>query len=1160
MTDESSHSQRIDLLADEFLARRRNGESPTIEEYCVKYPDLAEDIRELFPTLEMMETLKPSMDTVQADRGVPASLERIGDYRLLGEIGRGGMGVVYEAEQESLGRRVALKVLSERFVSDDRGLERFQHEAQAAAKMHHTNIVPIFEIGQDSGHIFYAMQLIQGQGLDRIIKDLACLLALSQAGKKSDFRSAAPEGESAPTPALPEPASEHSDVLARSLLAGRFHAEPLIEAPSPRMRLASPCDADDSSIKQPDTSGAAVLSDGTDLSATGTKSSKYYRLVAKIGRQVAEALAYSHARGVVHRDIKPSNLLLDTGGVVWITDFGIAKSDDLDITQPGDIVGTLRYMSPGQLRGRSCKRNDIYALGATLYELAVLKPAFDAPDRLALIEKIKESEPALPRSINPYIPIDLETIILKAMDKEPGSRYQSADDLADDLRRFIEDEPIQARRISIAGRLVRWARRNQRLALSLSAVALLIFLLAGVSTIAALYYHRQEHKQVVLRTAAERNHYFAEMNVAGTASMEQDGLGRVLELTEYWRPAPEDADYRGWEWYYLQSCVEDSAFTFSGIEGSVWDAVWSPDGKQLVSTFSEGFQVWDLARKQRSETLRAHAGMTHALSWSPDGTRLASASADRSVKIWNVSTWEEVISLEGCQEASEWWHVVWSPSGSMVAASSWDPTTDTGKVMTWDATTGRRLSIGPGSGSISWAPNESQLALARPSGLIELWDMHTGEIVGTIGQHTPVITCVRWSPVGTRLASSSDDGTLRIWDGQRVWAAHETPQPIHILSGHGNNVVQVNWSPDSRWLASASRDGTVCLWAAATGEAIRTLRGHAQDVLTVAWSPDGKQLASAGNDGTLKIWNVDIEPSAGAFVGHTHQVWDVCWSPGGNQLASASWDKTVKIWDRATGLAKHTLKHSIKVGSVCWSPDGLHLVSGAVNGTVTVWNAITGSLEKTFQGSVSPHPCVDWSPDGQWLASLGGDECIEIWDFESGRKMVFPGASAGGIEPVHFSPDGAHLANGVGHIVRVWDLISPTGKPRELDGNAIWVGPVGRYWSPDGRRFVTRGAAGTTRVWDASTDRCTHILRGHSRPISAADWSPDDARIATVSNDGKLKIWDSTTGRITLTLQGRDSRVLGVRWSPDGKSIATVGNHQTITIWDASRAYERERP
>ncbi|MCP4451024.1 MAG: serine/threonine protein kinase, partial [Planctomycetes bacterium] len=167
--------------------------------------------------------------------------------------------------------------------------------------------------------------------------------------------------------------------------------------------------------------------------------------------QAAEALAYSHARGVVHRDIKPSNLLLDAAGVVWISDFGVAKSDDHDITHTGEIVGTIRYMSPARFRGRSSALSDIYALGLTLYELAVLKPAFESTDRLELIRMIKESEPAKPRSIDPCIPIDLETIILKAMDKEPASRYQSAGDLAEDLRRFIKDEPIQARRVSMPG-------------------------------------------------------------------------------------------------------------------------------------------------------------------------------------------------------------------------------------------------------------------------------------------------------------------------------------------------------------------------------------------------------------------------------------------------------------------------------------------------------------------------------------------------------------------------------------------------------------------------------------------------------------------------------------------------------------------------------------
>ena len=496
MTDDSTHSERIEALVQEFIDRKQRGEAPTIAEYCSRYPDLSEKIRYVFPTLLMMEELKPDLAAPQTDLAVPAGLERIGDYRILGEIGRGGMGVVYEAEQESLGRRVALKVLCARYSRDDKGLERFQREARAAAKMHHTNIVPVFEIGQDSGYVFYAMQLIRGSGLDRVIKHLARLRTDSEARDKTGHHSVVPRAQSADSSDLQDPSGIQANALARSLVAGHFRAETLTEPLSPGTRPGPASDVGNSEAQPGDTGIAPVLPGETDLTTTGSSSRKYYRSVARIGRQVAEALAYSHARDVVHRDIKPSNLLLDAAGVVWVTDFGIAKSDDQDITHTGDIVGTIRYMSPGRHRGRYNELSDIYGLGVTLYELVVLKPAFDAPDRLALIQKIKESEPALPRSIDPHIPIDLETVILKAMDKEPASRYQSAEDLAEDLRRFIENEPIRARRISMPARLVRWARRNQKLAASLSIVVMLTIILI----VGSLYFNVENH---VLRTWSE---------------------------------------------------------------------------------------------------------------------------------------------------------------------------------------------------------------------------------------------------------------------------------------------------------------------------------------------------------------------------------------------------------------------------------------------------------------------------------------------------------------------------------------------------------------------------------------------------------------------------------------------------------------------------------
>jgi serine/threonine protein kinase len=215
---------------------------------------------------------------------------------------------------------------------------------------------------------------------------------------------------------------------------------------------------------------SALMSGQSHLSAIDSNRGHYFRSVARIGHQVAEALAYAHDRGVVHRDIKPSNLLLDAAGVVWVTDFGLAKTDEEGLTRTGDILGTIRYMAPERFRGACDARADIYALGLTLYELALLRPAFESPDRLKLIEQVRHQEPTRPRSIDPRIPRDLETIVLKAIDKDPQRRYSTAAALGEDLQRFVEDRPIRARRVSAAERLLRWGRRNKLVACLLASL------------------------------------------------------------------------------------------------------------------------------------------------------------------------------------------------------------------------------------------------------------------------------------------------------------------------------------------------------------------------------------------------------------------------------------------------------------------------------------------------------------------------------------------------------------------------------------------------------------------------------------------------------------------------------------------------------------------
>ena len=385
----------------------------------------------------------------------------MGDYRIVREIGRGGMGVVYEAEQVSLGRRVALKVLPWPAGRDRTTLERFRREARASARLHHTNIVPVFEVGQDGEVRYYAMQFIQGQSLDAVIDELRRLRGRSASGGAS--RRPAPDGREEDRPGDSGTRGIGAEAgVARSLLTGRFEPRSDGDRTAGDERLAGPGRPGRRPGRSPRPSAdtSAVMPGGTQLSTVESRHRAFHRGVAHIGRQVASALAYAHARGILHRDIKPSNLLLDTEGVVWVSDFGLAKVDDDDLTRTGDILGTLRYMAPERFRGRGDARADVYSLGLTLYELLVLRPAFDSPDRVALSEQIKTVDPPRPRSIDPRIPRDLETIVLKAIEKDPGDRYATAEAMAEDLRRFLDDEPILARRVGAAERYVRWARRN----------------------------------------------------------------------------------------------------------------------------------------------------------------------------------------------------------------------------------------------------------------------------------------------------------------------------------------------------------------------------------------------------------------------------------------------------------------------------------------------------------------------------------------------------------------------------------------------------------------------------------------------------------------------------------------------------------------------------
>ena len=480
MTQTSSGRDLFNELAYEFAERCRRGERPSLTEYAEKHPELAADIRDLFPALMVVEEFASAAgsgaDAARSSVGWQAP-RQLGEYRILREVGRGGMGVVYEAVQESLGRHVALKVLPGSSLSSRERVDRFRREALTAARLHHTNIVPVFGVGDHEGIHYFAMQFILGQGLDEVLQEVRRLRGQSEN--------------------IPAATTEARRYLAASAAEGLVTGHFAVQVPAGELPVASALRTEGNAVgpqsgpysRSAMPSGAGVASpaiasssthSGIPSEITSLPGSRYYRSVAEIGVQVAEALHYAHLQGVLHRDVKPSNLLLDTAGRVWVTDFGLAKADDSDdLTRTGELLGTLRYMSPERLQGKALAQSDIYGLGVTLYELLTLRPAFDETHRARLIERVTHEEPSRPRRLDPHIPRDLETVVLKAIAKEPAHRYPSAGEMAADLKRFTDDRPIHARRASFVERLWRWSRRNPLLASMAAALVVVVTALAG---------------------------------------------------------------------------------------------------------------------------------------------------------------------------------------------------------------------------------------------------------------------------------------------------------------------------------------------------------------------------------------------------------------------------------------------------------------------------------------------------------------------------------------------------------------------------------------------------------------------------------------------------------------------------------------------------------
>jgi WD40 repeat protein/tRNA A-37 threonylcarbamoyl transferase component Bud32 len=901
---------------------------------------------------------------------------------------------------------------------------------------------------------------------------------------------------------------------------------------------------------------------------------------ARLVETLARAVHAAHRANVVHRDLKPANVLLLEDGTPKVTDFGLAKKLDVSgQTQTGAVVGTPSYMAPEQAGGRSKEMGpacDVYGLGAILYELLVGRPPFKAATALDTLMQVLSEEPVPVRRLQPKVPRDLETVCHKCLEKEPRQRYASAEELAEDLRRFGAGEPVAARPVGAVGRVVRWARRRPAVAgLLVAVVAAAAVGLAGIllaygearqsaktAREEAENARREKQRADAKADEATKEARRADGNATAAREKEKEALQQAyfaqIGRTEAQLQAQDHAgalmmldgmgqEYRGWEYGYLRRRAEGTPLLLRGHNGEVSSVAYSPDGSRLASASGLEIKLWDAHRGAELTTLRGHTSWVSSASYSPDGARLASASGDKTVKVWDAHSGAELATLRG--HTGYVLSVTYSPDGTRLASASEDKT-----VKLWDARSGAAVATlrahANAVTAVCYSPDGNRLASASGDSTVKLWDAKSGAEITTLRGHTGRVDSVAYSPDGSHIASAGGEsnqpgGVVKLWD------AHSGAL-LATLRGHADWVNAVAYRPDGSRLASASRDNTVKLWDAKSGAEIATLRGHAHWVLAVSYSPDDMRLASASLDKTVKIWDATGAAEVTTLRGHTRLVRSVAYSPDGTRLASSSYDETVKLWDTRSGALLATLRgHATGMSPVAYSPDGSSLVSAARDRTVRVWDAKSGAEIATLRGHTGIVYAVAYSPDGTRLASAADDGTVKVWDAKSGADIATLRGHNSEVRSVVFSPDGMRLASASflpENMVKLWDARSGA-ELATLRGHTLAVFSLA--YSPGGTRLASASGDGTVKLWDAKSGAELATLRGHTGAVFAVAYSPGGTRLASASLDKTIKVWDARSGAHIAALRGHTGPVWWLVYSPDGSRLASASGDNTVKLWDA---------
>ena len=963
---------------------------------------------------------------------IPMEERRVGDYELLEELGRGGMGVVYRARQISLGREVAIKFLLHGALAGDQAMARFRAEAEAVAGLRHPNIVVIHEIGEDRGRHFQAMELVKGRSLAGVSR----------------------------------------------------------ESPLPAARAA-----------------------------------RYLR-------SIADALHYAHEKGIIHRDLKPANVLIDHRDEPLVGDFGLAKriqetpsaQASVELTLTGQVVGTPAYISPEQAAGVAVDaRSDVYSLGALLYDLVTGRPPFVGESATQVLRQVMEVEPVAPRLLNPSLPGDLETICLKCLEKEPARRYNSARSLAEDLGRFLRDEPILARPIAPAERAWRWCRRRPGFAATGAGIVALLATIVAISTTSA---HRIER----LRVEGLTNLYAADMRLAQHA-IDESKFDMADELLARHLPEPGDPDLRGFEWWHFRErCRSDEAGSGETHGAQVQRAAFSPDGRFLATASTE-VHLWDINTKRL--LWRYPAGdFVWALAFGPASSELCVgldsgslirlavgetarvlATLDRLPArplgfVWRSNAASiRIIARDGFWEwdgmsagsfspigsRASFLRAQFSASGHFAAALSGPRSCEAWRVDPPEQID--RLALPETSRAVAISPDGRRLVVGDYSGALRVIGLGTSRTTNVISGHRGLVDCAAFSPDGTRLASAGADRTIRVYEAS-------TGTLLGEWKGHRGVILALAFSPDGRWLASGDLSGAVKLWDTQTpsSRSVRSknVAGRLSDDGTrvvTRTDPTTVQLHSAAgpSEPGLRVeaapsWVVipsantvaGISPEGKLHLLETNRLWrevplgrdvvlpDATLSRDGRLIGLRAQGGTGPlVWDLAAGREVLRATNITAWLGGTFSLDSRRFACGSMSGWVHVWDIRTGRLVASLLAHRNIAYDCSLSPDGKKLASAGFDGRVKLWDVDGARLLGEFRSAADAYWTVALSPDGHRIAAGTSESsIVLWDLPSRQEVATLQLGEPL--GPVeGKLrFTPDSR-VLLRGA-GVINRWDAS--------------------------------------------------------------------------------------------